>query len=319
MNKYIKIILALAAITAIVVVVLDYISTQPDKRPANPFEYNIDEFRETDEGLIGYREIRQISLGDVEPRNFAYGNGKIFLITKKLLQIITPTGNEIFRATLDYTPNCITQLNEDNILIGFENFIVKYDTERNELLRTEIKSDKSYFTSIAVSSENIFVADAGEKKVLVYNHKLEKISDFKGESGVSDFHGFILPSAHFHLAVNTEDELWVVNPGMHIIQNYTPTGRLRGYWGKPSFGHDGFSGCCNPSYFAFLSNGDFVTSEKGLVRIKVHRESGEFKALVTSPKVFRNSSKALPIAVDENDIILALDFDEKLIRFFELK
>jgi len=94
---------------------------------------------------------------------------------------------------------------------------------------------------------------------------------------------------------------------------------LRGGWGEGSFGPEGFSGCCNPTYFAFLSDGSFVTSEKGLVRVKIHRESGEFLSYVAPPSSFEKGNVAPAIAIDEQDNIILLDFEQLMIRIFHLK
>jgi hypothetical protein len=82
---------------------------------------------------------------------------------------------------------------------------------------------------------------------------------------------------------------------------------------------EGFSGCCNPAHFTFLPDGRFVTSEKGLVRIKTYKPSGEFEGVVAAPSKFKNEGEAPDIAADSNGNIYALDFDKKMIRVFEAK
>ena len=76
--------------------------------------------------------------------------------------------------------------------------------------------------------------------------------------------------------------MWVVNPGMHAFENYEFDGDLRAFWENTSMKIDGFSGCCNPAHFTFLPDGSFVTSEKGLVRVKVHKPSGELLGVVAA-------------------------------------
>ena len=61
--------------------------------------------------------------------------------------------------------------------------------------------------------------------------------------------------------------LRVVNPGRHRIEAYTFDGDLEFSWGKVSVGIEGFCGCCNPVNFAILSDGSFITCEKGLTRV----------------------------------------------------
>lgn len=319
-TKWIKIALLIVVGIMVAVVYLDYNSTKPGKGPANPFEYSIDDYKVVDETLISHRETRQIRLHGEVPVDIAWGQNKIYLLTNTTLKTITTTGREIFTVPLDITPTCLVVTSDGHAFVGFNNFLIRFSPEGEEIARTDIGPGNAMYSAIGVSQERIFVADAGTKQVIIFDEEnLNQTGSFKGESGVSELHGFILPSAHFDLAVNSEQELWVVNPGLHALQNYTEEGRLRGHWRKPSFDLDGFSGCCNPSYFAFLSDGRVVTSEKGLVRIKIHKISGTFDAVVAPPSSFVDGLRAPAIAVDDNDNIISLDFDRSMIRFFEKK
>lgn len=308
----------LIVVVIAVVVVLDYLSTRVDKRPANPFAFSVDEYEAVDESMIAYRETRQISAGEQPILAMAYGNGRIFLLTDDYLQVITPLGQEIGRTPVDPGGSCIALAPDGIVLIGYANYLVALQGEA-EIARSEVLDGEAFISAITASGDHVFAADAGNRRVSVFNPELEHLHSFQGESGVSSLHGLILPSRHFDLKLNDENELWVVNPGLHTIQNYTQGGRLRGHWGKASFDADGFSGCCNPYFIAFLSDGRFATSEKGIIRIKIHKESGEFDTYVAAPEKFRDGSRAPALAVNEQDHIFALDFDRNMIRYFEPK
>ncbi len=285
----------------------------------NPYEYSVEEYKQVDADDIAYTEKKRIKLTEPNPVAFTYHQKKIFVLSKERLQIIDKKGQEISRISLNDNPLCLGVTAKGEVIIAFENHLAKYDSDGKFLLRSEALPENSAPTSIAISGQDIFIADGGRKEVLVYDMQLNFISSFKGESGASSLHGFILPGLQFYMAINQEGELWTTNPGMHVLQNYTPTGRLRGSWGQASFGSDGFSGCCNPSYFGFLSDGSFVTSEKGLVRVKIHHESGEFIAYIAAPESFPNGKEAPAIAIDESDHVLLLDFEQQHIRIFEPK
>jgi hypothetical protein len=119
--------------------------------------------------------------------------------------------------------------------------------------------------------------------------------------------------------INADGDLWVVNPGLHALENYTTDGQLREHWNSTTMQTEGFSGCCNPAHFTFLPDGRFITSEKGLVRIKTYKPSGEFEGVVAAPAKFKDEGEAPDIAVDSQGNIYALDFDKKMIRVFEKK
>ena len=288
-------------------------------KPENPYEYSVAEYAQVADSLVSHMESRQIVLRSGDPKGMAFADGKIYLLIDSMLQIVLPEGKELFRTNLGETPTCISISKSMQVLIGFENHLCLYSMDGRLLKRSALSENKSLYTAVAATNTSIFVADAAEKEVVIYDFDLQKKGSFKGESGVSDQHGFIIPSLHFDLSVNPDGALWVVNPGLHALQNYTESGKLREQWSKTSFTSVGFSGCCNPFQIAFLSDGSFVTSEKGMVRIKIHKPSGEFASVVAPPTSFKNGHKAPVLAVDENDQILALDLDRKMIRIFTPK
>ena len=69
----------------------------------------------------------------------------------------------------------------------------------------------------------------------------------------------------------------MANPGARRLECYTFNGDLESIWGNTSSQIDGFFGCCNPVHFAIFSDGRFVTSEKGIPRVKTYRENGDFE------------------------------------------
>ena len=109
----------------------------------------------------------------------------------------------------------------------------------------------------------------------------------------------------------------MVNPGKHSLENYTDDGNLRSFLENMSPEIEGFSGCCNPAHIDIMDDGSFVTSEKGVVRIKIHEPSGELAIVVAPPDKFKEDGEAPDVAVDEEGIIYALDYDKNMIRIFE--
>lgn len=314
MKKNLLKVLPLILILALAVFLLVLFFKDPKEH--NFFEYNIDDFKKVDKELVSHKETKQIAI-DKRPKDFAYSKGHIYILTDTYVQIVTTDGTEMNRIALDTIPNRLAVYGNGDIVVGYGSYISIYSID-NGLLRTSAKiNGRPQITSMTVSDTTIYLADAGNRQVLILDSNLNIANAFMGESGVSERHGFILPSLHFDLAVNAEGELWVTNPGLHAIQHYTENGRLRRYWRKPTFDITGFSGCCNPYYIAFLADGSFVTSEKGLVRVKIHKPSGAFSSVVATPLSFPNGKKAPAVAVDSDDNIIILDYDKKMLRFFE--
>ena len=314
-NPVITFLVFLVTLIILAVIIADYMSTRPGRRPPNPFAYDVEEFRLLSADLLKWMETGQIRL-DTVPSAIATKNGYIFLAAGRELQVIDMQGRRELRRQLPSTPAAIAISGSGMIILAMDNYLIMLDDEGN-MTGESAAVDNSIFTSVAESGGHIFVADAEGRRVLVFNDDLEVTGQFRGESGVSDTHGFIVPNAWFSLAVNPENELWITNPGLHKLQNYTFGGRLRSYIQRRSFDIDGFSGCCNPIHFAFLPGGEFVTSEKGIIRVKVMSEAGDVISVVAPPDKFERGTRAPAVATDEYGNVLLLDFDRNMIRIFE--
>lgn len=66
-----------------------------------------------------------------------------------------------------------------------------------------------------------------------------------------------------------------------------------------------------------MDDGSFITSEKGMVRIKIYDQSGQLKSVVAPPDLFVEEGKAPDVCVDEKGVVYALDFDKDVVRVFE--
>ncbi len=318
MRKPLITLLVLLAVAVIVAVITaDYLSTRPGKRPANPYAYDVEAFRSVPENMIGWREARQLEIDASPAQAMTFSNGRLYLIAGHELQVIDGDWNRIMRKSLSPDPTCITVTDEGRIIIGYYDRLEIFEAGGELIAESGVLGSRISITSVAELDGTIYAADAANRKVRTFNHQLEQSGEFSGDSGVSDVHGFIVPGGHFSLAVNEENELWITNPGLHAMQNYTPAGRLRSYFQNSSFDISGFSGCCNPVHFAFIPQGGFVTSEKGIVRVKVIKESGELESVVAPSEKFEGGIKAPAVAVDDDGNILLLDFDRNMLRIFE--
>lgn len=319
-NKGIIIFLIVLAVVIVGVMVGDFISKRPDKMEANPFQYNIKEFRKVEESLIHYKETKNFKIGFDEPAGITIEKDKVYLVGDQKLKIIEISGKLLNEIDLVDEPHTV-EVAGDKIYIAFEKQIQVFN-ESGELQKDwMLPDDNSYITAISVYNGNVFVADAGTRKIIRFSKDGVKLNEFEGKTSEDALHGFIVPSPYFDIDINDEGELWVVNPGIHSFENYTLEGSLRSHWKKTGIKIDGFSGCCNPAHYTFLPDGSYVTSEKGMVRIKIHKPSGEFSGVVAAPNKFKNEvdGQAPDVAVDSSGNIYALDFDEKIVRVFELK
>ena len=317
-NKGIIIFLIILAVVIIAIIAGDYLSDKPDKTGPNPFEYNVDNFKTVDSTLIHFKETKNYRISFKNPTALTISGEKIYLAGDNKIQVIGLDGILLNEIALSGQPQTVDVFGE-NIFVAIANAVNVYN-ETGTLLKTwPALTDSALITAIAASETSVFVADAGNRKVHRYNHDGQLMISFDGKAAEGELHGFIIPSPVFDLDINPDGDLWVVNPGMHSLENYTEDGNLREHWNNTSMMTEGFSGCCNPAHFTFLPDGRFVTSEKGLVRVKTYKPSGEFDAVVAAPIKFTEEGKAPDVAVDAAGNVYALDFDKKMIRVFEKK
>lgn len=113
-----------------------------------------------------------------------------------------------------------------------------------------------------------------------------------------------------------ENTLVIVNPGKRQIEFRTLTGEIIRAFGEEGMGLEHFSGCCNPSHIALMPDGNIVTAEKGLNRIKVLHKEGTFIELVSQSKSFK-ASKPLDLAVDAAGTIFAANEADSVLYIFK--
>lgn len=315
-NKSLSLIVVLIVAAIIVVIILDYSGKRPDRLGDNPYEYNVDEYKDVDPLLIGFRETKNFPVRGYKPCALDFHDNLLWIAGEDVLQAISPAGIQELKTSIEGVPSCL-EVNDQAVFIGFGNHVEKYNHDGTLVGKWESLDTKCVLTSMGASDQFLFVADAGNRRVLRYNFEGELLGQFEGKAESSAGHGFIVPSANFDLVVNSYGELWVVNPGKHAIENYTYEGQLRGFWEHSSMDIKGFSGCCNPAEITVTAEGDFVTSEKGMVRIKVYDSSGELKTVVAPPGKFVEEGKAPEVVADQQGLIYALDFDRNVIRIFE--
>ena len=319
-RKLVNIVLIVLALAIIIIIGKDFIGNKAGKNIVNPYEYNVDEYRKVDSTIILFREVNSFSLNADNPVALAVSGKQIIVVFEKILLKYDYSGKELLRKELPDTASCITIAANNEIWVGTRHSVALFDQGGTLLKRWNSFGDRSVITSLAVSGENVYVADAGNRIVYHCNTSgqiLGKIGEKNEQKGVP---GYILPSPYFDLAIDDNGLLWVANTGRHSLENYNMDGSLRTSWGIASFKIEGFTGCCNPAQFALMADNSFITSEKGMPRIKWYDQEGHLKGVVASPDMFNHNSYLAPdVAVDSDQRIIALDFERKQVRIFELK
>ncbi len=283
----------------------------------NPFEYNIERYKESETSLVHFSEGDRIPLDLPYVYGLAVGpDDNIYISGDEAIHIFSSEGILQSSISVAEPAHCLAVDNNRDVYVGMNDHVEVYGLDGEKKAVWESTAEEAIFTSIALSKDFVFVADAGNLIVWKFDktgNLLQRIGE-KDEN--KDVPGFIIPSPYFDVAVDPDGFLWAANTGRHSLENFTLDGGFRTSWGESSMDIEGFCGCCNPSHFIILEDGSFITSEKGLARIKVYNQIGEMVSIVAGPDQFIEGTVGLDLAVDSAQRILVLDPKQKLVRIF---
>ena len=293
--------------------------------------YDLEELSAIDPALIRYKETGRINTELRSLHAVAVGpDDRIYLAGDKAIHVFGADTTRLSELKLSDSPRCLTVTEDSIVYVGMRDHVEVHHPEGLHELSWDGLGENAVLTSIAVSENHVFVADAGNRLVVRYDAsgKLVRCIGRRDES--RNIPGFSVPSPYFDLTVSPDGLLRVANPGQHRIEAYTFDGDLEFAWGNPSMAIDGFCGCCNPANFDMLPDGRFVTCEKGLPRIKVYSPEGDFESVVAGPEAFSKNAKScslnglsncrtggMDVAVDSKGRVIVMDPVERVVRIFE--
>jgi len=286
-------VLVVAAIVIAVIAVVRFDATgEKGSGLSSEYAYDLSELAKVDPNLIlytqsgpaantGFRQSRAIALD---------AGGRIYVAGDKAIRIFSSTG--VFDRTFELSgePRCLATATDGGLYVGLADHVEVLNADGKSVASWDSLGEEAVLTSIARHNDSVFVADAGHRVVLHYDTAGALVGHIGEKNPDKDIPGFVIPSPHFDLAVSRDGLLRVANPGRNRIEAYTPDGNLEFWWGQRSVKIEGFCGCCNPVNFAILPDGGFVTSEKGLVRVKVYNSDGGFVGVVAGPAQLTDGS-----------------------------
>jgi len=293
----------------------------------NEYLYEID--LSIDPNLIIYEESAEpVKTGFTSTHAIALDSeGSIYVAGDKSVRIFAESDTLLDEIVLSGVPRSLTVANDGKIYIGIKNHIAVYNRQGKQLASWEGLGDRAMLTSIAISGNDVFVADAGNRIVLHYDTNGNLINRIGRKDTERNIPGFIIPSPYFDLVMRRDELLRVVNPGLHRIEAYTFDGDFEFSWGTTSMSVEGFCGCCNPINIAVLGDDSFVTCEKGIDRIKIYDPEGAFVGVVAGPEQLgvtahvcttpeQCQSGGFDVAVDSQDRIFILDTIKNVVKIF---
>jgi hypothetical protein len=280
------------------------------------YTYDVEQYRDIEKGLPRpYAQAARWPLALLEARALAVTeDGQTVVAGDQVVLVLNGAGEEKQRIELDNKPLCV-ETDGDRIYVGFLNHIEVYGRDGAKQTAWETLGEQAYLVGLAVLDGEVFATDYGQRVVWRFDASGRMLGRI---SRPSPKDGFVFPSPTFDVAAGG-DSVWVINSGRRRVEQYSPAGKQGAVWGRSSMEIDGFSGCCNPTRIALMPDGRFVTTEKGLPRVKVYTAQGQFEALVAGSTQLGPDAGALDVAVDGAGRIVVLDAADRSLRIYEEK
>ena len=249
-----------------------------------------------DPEMILYREMgKPFPSGFSESRFVTVDSSNVlYLAGDQSIKIMDNRGSIKDTVNLNVSPFCLTPA-DNNYFIGTRDRVVITDRRGRVQAKWNNLGENAWITGIVLHNDHVFIADAGQRIVWCFDtggNPVRRIGDRDPDRNIP---GFVVPGPYFDLAMAPDGLLRVANPGNHQIEAYTVKGDREFAWG--SFGNrlENFTACCNPVSFAILPNGDIITCEKGVARVKIYDTFGKLKGFVAEPKQLANVSPSIGI------------------------
>lgn len=301
---------------------LEEVHENKKSKQVESLQYSVQQYRDVDESQILFAQVSELdpALEDLHAIALC-ANDVIAVAGDKAIVLMDQSGEETRRIALDQPASCLAAEggNASRLFVGMKDHAEIYGMTGEKVASWTSLGEQAEITSIAVASNEVFIADAGNRLVWRFDLSGALKGQFNGKRKTGGGSSFVLPSPYFDLATGPDGELWIVNPGKQRIQNYSYDGNPRKAWGRAGMGIQDFCGCCNPSHIAIGPAGDFVTSEKGIPRIKIYDRNGKFTGVVAAPTVFDDSTVDMDLAVDSKGRVYVLDTGAGVIRVFDHK
>lgn len=266
-----------------------------------------------------YTKVQTIRVELFQLRAIAKGKDDTFLVGGDNMFIkYDMAGKELWRCKTDEEIQCMATHMDGTVFVGYKNRVVIFTDEGHFVSEMPELGEKAYLTSLAVSSNDVFAADYGNRVVWRFDKTGKLLGNINGVTDASP-RGFILPSPYFDVAIASDGNIWIVNTGLLRLQKHASDGTFIRTWGKASPNIEDFCGCCNPAHISVGVDGVVITSEKGIARIKAYDDSGRLIGIVISGDDKLSGITGTDLVVDSSGRILVLDAQICAVHIFVRK
>lgn len=307
--------IAIAATFGIGILVAREIARRGAASPAQSVQiYDLGEYAKVAPELLAYRVLVEVPVALQKPTGIAsVADGTIYVCGDRSLLEIDRNGAVKAQWDFGSEPSCVAMGPDGTLYVGMTDRVEVVHPGNAAATAWSGLGSKAIVTSIAVTGRDVFVADAGNRKVLRF--------DAGGKLAGTVGRDYLVPSPFFDVAAGSDGTLWVADPGHHEVQHFASDGTMIAAWGTSSTDIGGFGGCCNPVHLAVLPCGMLVTAEKGLPRVKVYETDGKLTAVVAAPADLPSVESGLDLATRKANggEVLVLVPSKRVVRVYVKK
>lgn len=249
----------------------------------------------------------------------------IYVCGDNKIKIFSKSGKEIAGWTTSVPVLCLAVDKAGFVYAaGMDNKIIKFsNNKKGEVITSWGTGGDGYGQlgrpgNIIAANNFILVPDAGNGCIHKYSPDGKFIEDI-GRNKKNKRGAFATCCGIFDAAVDSRSgKIYVANLGAHRVEIIDPSNpKSKKFWGQAGDNPEEFCGCCNPTNITIASNGDIITSEKTIPRIKIYSPEGKLKILIGANN-FNGDCANMYVAVDSKNNIYAVDNAENCIRVFSV-
>ena len=253
-----------------------------------------------------YKEVNRLVLDEnINILNKGPNDSIVYSKSNIVCRINPP--KKVIKTPFDEIVTAISPFEQDiYVATGNKLFALTYEKDSVEKKLVAELNEDSVILSIAINDKLIFVSDTNDKTVkAIKKDSNDVIFDIKGEPK------FLIPGPFFPIGLYN-DQIWIADTGRHQLQIYNLQGEYVSTW-TPS---EPLPGCCNPTDFTIVGNGNIITMQKGISEVKMFSPTGEKICDIAPTNAFKSVSSKKQMAVFREDAIVIYDPDLQSLRFF---
>jgi len=270
---------------------------------------------------VKFRLVKSLPIPMDEPTGIALDKqGRLFVVGSGGVEVFDADGTPV-RGWPTTTPaTCVAIDDEGAVYVGEATQIEKFTATGSLLKRWGTKGTEpgqfGLVTGICTIEANVFVADAGNRRIHRFASNGDHISTFGEKDLETGAEGIVIyKRPHLDCAAGPDGSLYVNNPGRLWVEQYDINGNFKSKWGRSGTRPGRFPGCCNPTNLTVDPKGRIITSDQDIPRVSLYGPDGTLLGMVAA-EIFPKKTEGIDVATDAEGRVYVVDSIAKQVHVF---